>query len=239
MGMEHAVLACLLGLVLMWMSSNQPFPEVSRRFGIILLMLGLLGLLSESAPRPTTDRVWLITYTGLGGLGVVIGMRHMTYTRMDVLIAPASGVLLCIGVIGLLWNEWGVLSEFEQIAAFLLASFLCMAEVYLVFRGLLIGKLPQSWSQAGLRNLQRGILDGPNGAISCFERAWDVEKEHLNPMAYLALQRIFYARGDLVNADEWALKLAENGGINAVDKAWIKAVDDSLKRLGMDSKQEE
>ncbi|MBT6972443.1 MAG: hypothetical protein HOA04_04995 [Euryarchaeota archaeon] len=228
-----------MGLILMGMSRNQPFPEVSRRFGIILLMLGLLGLLSESAPRPTSDRVWLIIYTGLGGLGVVIGMRHMTYTRMDVLIAPASGFLLCIGVIGLLWNEWGVLSEFEQIAAFLLASFLCMAEVYLVFRGLLIGKLPQSWSQAGLRNLQRGILDGPNGAISCFEKAWDVEKEHLNPMAYLALQRIFYARGDSVNADEWALKLAENGGKNAVDEAWIKAVDDSLKRLGMDFEQEE
>jgi hypothetical protein len=239
MGMEHAALACVLGLILMGMSRNQPFPEVSRRFGIILLMLGLLGLLSESAPRPTSDRVWLIIYTGLGGLGVVIGMRHMTYTRMDVLIAPASGFLLCIGVIGLLWNEWGVLSEFEQIAAFLLASFLCMAEVYLVFRGLLIGKLPQSWSQAGLRNLQRGILDGPNGAISCFEKAWDVEKEHLNPMAYLALQRIFYARGDSVNADEWALKLAENGGKNAVDEAWIKAVDDSLKRLGMDFEQEE
>ena len=239
MGMEHAALACVLGLILMGMSRNQPFPEVSRRFGIILLMLGFLGLLSESAPRPTTDRVWLITYTGLGGLGVVIGMRHMTYTRMDVLIAPASGFLLCIGVIGLLWNEWGVLSEFEQIAAFLLASFLCMAEVYLVFRGLLIGKLPQSWSQAGLRSLQRGILDGPNGAIFCFERAWDVEKEHLNPMAYLALQRIFYARGDLVNADEWALKLAENGGKNAVDEAWIKAIDDSLKGLGMDFEQEE
>ena len=239
MGMEHAALACVLGLILMWMSRNQPFPEVSRRFGIILLMLGLLGLLSESAPRPTSDRVWLIIYTGLGGLGVVIGMRHMTYTRMDVLIAPASGFLLCIGVIGLLWNEWRVLSEFEQIASFLLASFLCMGEVYLVFRGLLIGKLPQSWSQAGLRNLQRGILDGPNGAISCFEKAWDVEKEHLNPMAYLALQRIFYARGDSVNADEWALKLAENGGKNAVDEAWIKAVDDSLKRLGMDFEQEE
>ena len=239
MGMEHAALACVLGLILMWMSRNQPFPEVSRRFGIILLMLGFLGLLSESAPRPTTDRVWLITYTGLGGLGVVIGMRHMTHTRMDVLIAPASGFLLCIGVIGLLWNEWRVLSEFEQIASFLLASFLCMGEVYLVFRGLLIGKLPQSWSQAGLRSLQRGILDGPNGAIFCFERAWDVEKEHLNPMAYLALQRIFYARGDSVNADEWALKLAENGGKNAVDEAWIKAVDDSLKRLGMDFEQEE
>ena len=158
MGMEHAALACVLGLILMGMSRNQPFPEVSRRFGIILLMLGFLGLLSESAPRPTTDRVWLITYTGLGGLGVVIGMRHMTHTRMDVLIAPASGFLLCIGVIGLLWNEWRVLSEFEQIASFLLASFLCMGEVYLVFRGLLIGKLPQSWSQAGLRSLQRGIL---------------------------------------------------------------------------------
>ena len=58
-------------------------------------------------------------------------------------------------------------------------------------------------------------------------------------MAYLALQRIFYARGDSVNADEWALKLAENGGKNAVDEAWIKAVDDSLKRLGMDFEQEE
>ena len=151
---------------------------------------------------------------------------------MDVLIAPFAGLMLCVGSIGILWDEWSVLSRYEQISAFILASFLCTGEVYLVFRGLLIGRLPMAWSQAGLRNLQRGIFDGPNGAISCFEKAWDVEKEHLNPMAYLALQRIYSARGNIAKAEEWAVRLSEQGGQMAVDKTWVKAVESALRSSG-------
>ena len=233
MGWEYAVLSISLGTVLLLMSRNQPFPEQSYRFGLLLFGIGLIGLVGETAPRPPSDIAWLTLLTGTGGIGVVIGMRHMTYTRMDVLIAPAAGVLLCVGSIGLLWLEWPVMSGFEQIASFILASFLCMGEVYLVFRGLLIGKLPQSWSQAGLRNLQRGLLDGPNGAISCFERAWDIEKEHLNPMAYLALQRIHLARGDDTQSDEWGQRLLESGGESAVDPAWIAAIEAALAVNGL------
>jgi len=233
MGIEHALLCSALGLILIVMSAHQPFPEVSRRFGSLLLVLGLLGLLAESAPKPPSDWIWLATLTLIGGLGVVVGMRHMTYTRMDVLIAPSAGVLLCAGSIGLLWNEWDAMSTFEQISAFILASFVCMGEVYLVFRGLLIGRLPQAWSQAGLRNLQRGLLDGPNGALICFEKAWDIEKEHLNPMAYLALYRIHSARGDTVLAADWGQRLAEQGGEEAVDSAWIEAIDSALATIGL------
>ena len=233
MGVEHPLLCSGVGLLLIFMSNRQPFPEVSRRFGGMLLTIGLIGFLAQTAPKPPSDRIWLFTLTFIGGLGVVVGMRHMTHTRMDVLIAPFSGLLLCVGSIGLLWNEWSVMSAFEQISSFVLASFICMGEVYLVFRGLLIGRLPQAWSQAGLRNLQRGLLDGPNGALICFEKAWDIEKEHLNPMAYLALHRINSARGDTVEASRWGQRLAEQGGEDAVDSAWIDAIDSALADIGL------
>ncbi len=233
MGLEHVLLACIAGAAVVGMSKRQPFPEVSQRFGIMLLLIGLIGILAQNAPEPPSDRFWQLAFTFVGGLGVVVGMRHLAYTRMDVLIAPFSGILLCVGSIGLLWDEWSILSEFEQIAAFILAAFLCTGEVYLVFRGLLIGRLPQAWSQAGLRNLQRGLIDGPNGAISCFEKAWDVEKEHLNPMAYLALQRITAAKGDVHEANEWAERLIEQGGEKAVDEAWIVAIEEALTNSGL------
>ena len=233
MGLEHVLLTCFVGATVVGMSKRQPFPDVSQRFGIMLLLIGLLGILAQNAPEPPSDRFWQFTLTFVGGVGVVIGMKHLAYTRMDVLIAPFSGILLCAGSIGLLWDEWGQLSQFEQIAAFVLAAFLCIGEVYLVFRGLLIGRLPLAWSQAGLRNLQRGLIDGPNGAIACFEKAWDVEKEHLNPMAYLALQRINEAKGDVNETNKWAELLLEQGGENAVDEAWINAIEDALISSGI------
>ncbi|MDP6010290.1 MAG: hypothetical protein QF707_00695 [Candidatus Poseidoniaceae archaeon] len=233
MGLEHILLVCITGVTVIGMSKRQPFPEVSKRFGAMLLLIGAIGIVAQNAPTPPSDRSWQYGLTFVGGIGVVVGMRHLTYTRMDVLIAPFSGILLCAGSIGLLWDEWSVLSEFEQIASFILSSFLCIGEVYLVFRGLLIGRLPQAWSQAGLRNLQRGLIDGPNGALACFEKAWDVEKEHLNPMAYLALQRIYAAKGDIHQSNKWAERLIEQGGEKAVDEAWIKAIERALSSSGI------
>ena len=102
---------------------------------------------------------------------------------MDVLIAPSSGFLLVIGTISLFSNEWPTLTSFEQISAFILISLIIFLNIYLIFRTLLIGKLPMAWSQSGLRQLRRGIIFGERGAISCFEKAWDVDEEHLNAMA--------------------------------------------------------
>ena len=239
MGLEHVLLACIAGVTVVGMSKRQPFPELSQRFGVVLLFIGLIGILAQNAPDPPSDRFWQFVLTSIGGIGVVVGMRHMAYTRMDVLIAPFSGILLCVGSIGLLWDEWSRLSEFEQIGAFILSAFLCIGEVYLVFRGLLIGRLPQAWSQAGLRNLQRGLIDGPNGALTCFEKAWDVEDEHLNPMAYLALQRINAAKGDVQESNKWAERLLEQGGERAVDEAWIKAIEGALSSSGIKANEAE
>ena len=40
-------------------------------------------------------------------LGVVFGVRHMTITHHDVVVAPFGGILLCIGSISLLSGRWG------------------------------------------------------------------------------------------------------------------------------------
>ena len=66
-----------------------------------------------------------------------------------------------------------------------------------MFRCLLIGSLPETWSRAGLDRMRRGNLTGRSGAVEAFERAWAVDQPHLNPMAYLALERLnrFLGRG--------------------------------------------
>ena len=170
------------------MSNRQPFPEFSKNFGILLLFLAIFVKIALSAPDPISLLQIFGLFTIIGGLGVVVGVRHMVVTRKDVLIAPFSGALFCAGVTGLFWFEWDSMnSNFEQIISFLLLCLLYSLEVYLVFRGLLIGKLSRAWSQSGLRQIQRGLIEGEKGAISCFEKAWDMEEEHLNSMAYIAL----------------------------------------------------
>ncbi len=133
----------------------------------------------------------LLTVTlALGSVGVLVGVHHMVRTRRDVFIAPMSGFLFCIGAAGLMVQTWPELSVLEQWAGFGVLVLLGGGQTWMVFRGLLIGRLPLAWSQAGMVALQRGQLDGPHGAIACFERGWDADEEHLNPMAYVALQRL-------------------------------------------------
>jgi hypothetical protein len=104
-------------------------------------------------------------------------------------------------------------------------------QTWLVFRGLLIGRLPLAWSQAGMVALQRGQIDGDNGAIACFEKGWDAEEEHLNPMAYLALHRIHLFIEDQHVAEEWFESLLAVGGEEAVAIEWIQAIHDALGRI--------
>lgn len=219
----------VLGAVLLWMSYRQPFPEVSRRFGILLIGIAVVLLVGQEAPNPPSLGFTLLLMTGLGGIATVIGVRHMSVTRKDVIIAPFAGVLLSVGTTGLLWIEWpNFTSMVEQIGAFILICLLTLLEIYLVFRGLLIGKLSRTWSQAGLRQMQRGLLLGEKGAISCFEKAWDVEDEHLNPMAYSALSRIHTHLGNDEDAVQWTERLAEHGGESTVAKEWLEVVDSAL-----------
>ena len=221
-------LCAAVGLALLSLSRKQPFPEPSRRYGSVVLGLALLLMVGTSAPRPPGLDGVLWVSALLGGFGVVVGLAHMVRTRRDVVVAPLSGVLLCAGVGGLMARSWSDLTTLEQWVDFVALVLLTMGEVYLVFRGLLIGKLPLAWSQAGLVALQRGHLEGSRGAIACFERGWAVDEPHLNPMAYLALSRIEAALGRSTEAEAWATSLASSGGVAAVAPEWIFAVESAL-----------
>ena len=105
----------------------------------------------------------------------------MLNTRREVLVAPMAGFMFCVGVTGLITQTWDDLTKFEHWAGFLALVVLAGGQTWLVFRGLLIGRLPLAWSQAGMVALHRGQLHGPHGAIECFEKAWDGDEEHLNP----------------------------------------------------------
>ena len=221
----------VIGAILVWMSNRQPFPEISRQFGIAMLAIAAIVIVANNAPNPPTTNFLLVTMTVCGGTGVIVGVRHLSVTRKDVIVAPFAGALLGIGATGLLVMEWdNFTSTYEQIGSFILICLLGVLEVYLVFRGLLIGKLSRTWSQAGLRQLQRGLIEGEKGAISCFERAWDAEEEHLNPMAYIALNRISRHLGNEEEAEEWAERLQEFGGEDAVAEEWVSAIEAALKR---------
>ena len=146
MALFYTGISTILGLILVWMSKNQPFPEHSQKFGFLLIILGSLGFIAEQAEREVGPTVEPLILTILGGVGVVIGLIHAIRTRMDVLIAPSSGFLLVIGTISLFSNEWPTLTGFEQISAFVLISLIIFLNIYLIFRTLLIGKLPMAWS---------------------------------------------------------------------------------------------
>lgn len=225
----------LVGLVLVVMSRRQPFPEPSRRYGLLVLSITLLLLLGTAAPRPPGVDGLLWAMSVGGAFGVLVGLTHMVRTRRDVVVAPLAGVMLCVGIGGLMSRSWSTLSPVEQWIDFLALVLLGMGQVYLVFRGLLIGKLPLAWSQAGLVALQRGQLEGAHGAIACFERGWAVDEPHLNPMAYLALAKIEAALGRPEKAASWKEALEAAGGVEAVAPEWIAAIEGPLLTLVPDA----
>ena len=63
----------------------------------------------------------------------------MSVSDDDVIVAPFGGILFCIGSITLLTERWDEAGQIEQIGSFILASILVALEIYLVFRGLIIG----------------------------------------------------------------------------------------------------
>ena len=81
----------IVGIACMWYSRHQPFPEISGRFSALLFSISLLLWLSSTAPRETSEEVPAIIASLIGGLGVVFGVRHMTITHHDVVVAPFGG----------------------------------------------------------------------------------------------------------------------------------------------------
>ena len=214
-----------------WLSWHQPFPEISRRYAYLVLMAGSVLIISEQAPRETSETVPMYFALGLGVIGTLKGSWDMTRTMRDVIVAPFAGGMLCAGSAALLVGWWDEGGTYEHISSFILVSALILMEIYLVFRGLIIGVPGLSWSKAGLRQIQRGLLDGPSGAISCFERSWDADEEWLGAMSHAALIRIYIHLEQEESANNSEKYLEEFGGWEVVDSAWIEAIDSALNSI--------
>ena len=214
-----------------WLSWHQPFPEISRRYAYLVLLAGSVLLISEQAPRETSQTVPMYLALGLGVLGTLKGSWDMTRTMRDVIVAPFAGGMLCAGSAALLVGWWDEGGAYEHISSFILVSALILMEIYLVFKGLIIGVPGLSWSKAGLRQIQRGLLHGPSGAISCFERSWDADEEWLGAMSHSALVRIYLHLGGEESARNSEKYLEEFGGWDVVDSAWINAIDSALNSI--------
>ena len=220
-----------LGLVVLYYSRHQPFPEISGRFALLLFVAGGMLWLSITAPRETGESVPAVVATVVGGAAVVIGVIQMSMLRNDVIVAPFGGVLLCMGAISLMVERWAGMEQTEQIGSFAIASLLVMLEIYLAFRGLVIGVQGISWSKSGLRQVRRGLIHGPNGAISHFERSWDMEKPWIDAMSHAALILIHRHAGDSEAEAEHVVELEKVGGWDSVDQSWIETIEEALGQI--------
>ncbi len=220
-----------LGLTVFYYSRHQPFPEISGRFALVLLVTGGLLWLSTTAPRATGESVPAVIATIIGGAAVVIGVVQMSMLRNDVIVGPFGGVLLCMGATSLMVDRWSGMGEAEQIGSFAVASLLVMLEIYLAFRGLVVGVQGISWSKSGLRQVRRGLIHGPKGAISHFERSWDMEDPWINAMSHAALALIHRHSGDAEAEREHVVELKKAGGWESVDPSWIEAIEKALGQI--------
>jgi hypothetical protein len=225
------VLFASLGLTVFYYSRHQPFPEISSRFALVLLVTGAILWLSTTAPRETGESVPAVVATVIGGAAVVIGVVQMSILRNDVIVAPFGGVLLCMGAISLMVDRWSGMEQTEQIGSFAVASLLVMLEIYLAFRGLVVGVQGISWSKSGLRQVRRGLIHGPKGAISHFERSWDIEDPWINAMSHAALALIHRHSGDAEAEREHVVELERAGGWESVDQSWIEAIKEALGQI--------
>ena len=109
----------IIGLVLFLCSKSQPFPTPSRRLGSLLLMISTLFLLGQSAPTPASVNAHFGFLSLIGSFGLVFGVHHMLRTRREVLVAPMSGFMFCVGVGGRMVQTWSSLNTVEQWSGFL------------------------------------------------------------------------------------------------------------------------
>ena len=233
------VLFFALGAISLYYARLQPFPEFGNKFGWSSIALGLTFLISRNAPRDTAILAPTVTAAIFGGLAVIYGVRHMVVTQQDVLVAPFGGVLLCVGTVSLMADSWNEMNSTDHLISFVSASVVIMLEIYLAFRGLVVGVQGITWSKSGLRQVSRGLLQGPRGAISHFERSWDMDDQWLNAMSHAALALIHKHLGDEVAEKEHIQELQAIGGWDAVDKNWIQTIEGELRKLNASRGTEE
>jgi len=221
-------LMLVLGGYCFYLSRLQPFPERGLRLALMLFASALILWISSTNPEGAGEDLPAAFSVFLGGFFVVLGIRDMSVMKTDVIVAPLAGILFCIGGISLLSSRWEVADQMEQIGSFILASTMVTVEFYLVFRGLVIGVPGIAWSKSGLRQIHRGLIHGPNGAISHFERSWDVEDQWINSMSHAALILIHRHLGNSLEEVRSLEELEKLGGWETVDSSWTDAIKQGL-----------
>jgi hypothetical protein len=216
--------------LMLWMSRAQPFPEIGGRWA--WLMLGVTGLLAlaMNSPRATSPYLPAIISGIMGGLGVTVGALH-DRRKQDVILAPFAGMWFVAATVSALADGWASYSSTEQWVGFILATTVILLEVFLFWKGLIIGIQGISWSQAALRQLDRGLIEGDRGAISMFEKSWSVDDSWLDAMSHAALIRIHEFHGNYEAVTKHADMLERLGGMDIVDNAWLAKIDSCLQRL--------
>ncbi|MEE2758894.1 MAG: hypothetical protein VYA86_02820 [Candidatus Thermoplasmatota archaeon] len=218
--------------LLLWMSRAQPFPEIGSRWAWAMLSLAAVLALSTNSPRLTSEETPIAIAGCMGALGIVIGVIHDRWNR-DVIVAPFAGMWFVAATIAILTDGWESYSSAEQWFGFFVATTVILLEIFLFWKGLVIGVQGRSWSQAALRQLDRGLIEGERGAISMFEKSWSVDESWLDAMSHAALIRIHEHRGDLVAANKHRDLLERLGGESGIEGAWIEKIDSSLADLAL------
>ena len=218
-----------LGTYSIYLSRLQPFPEKGARFGWAVLISSLILWISSTSPQGSGQDLPASISVFLGGIFTIAGIRDMSTNKTDVIVAPLAGVLFCLGGISLLSSRWEFAGQSEQIGSFVLASTMVSVEMYLAFRGLVIGVPGIAWSKSGIRQIHRGLILGQNGAISHFERSWDMEDQWINSMSYAALVLIHRSLGNSKEEEENLTELESLGGWGTVDDSWIEAIEKGLQ----------
>ena len=96
------VLLLGLGSYCYYLSGLQPFPEKGSRFSIFLFTGALVLWIASTSPEGSGEDLPASISVFLGGVFVLFGIRDMSLTKTDVIVAPLAGVLFCIGGISLL-----------------------------------------------------------------------------------------------------------------------------------------
>ena len=203
----------------------------------MLTFAGVLAM-STNSPRLTTEETPIVIAGGMGALGVVLGAIH-DRRNQDVILAPFAGMWFVAATIAILTQGWDGYSTTEQWFGFFVATTVILLELFLFWKGLVIGVQGRSWSQAALRQLDRGLIDGERGAISMFEKSWSVDESWLDAMSHSALIRIHEFKGNTEAAEKHRHLLERLGGEDGIEDAWLEKIDACLSRLSRSQSEEE